>query len=223
MKPRALVDDDSLTVRMHLADMLSADGIEPEICASVAEARRALAAGRFELAILDVVLPDGDGVELLREIRERPEAAPCAVMLLSTEAEVRDRIRGLATGADEYVGKPYDPGYVLARARQLMRSQAPAKPDRDVILVIDDSVTFRERMKQALEGENFGVLLAASGGEGLRLAAEARPAAILIDGVLPDIDGAAVIRRIRLDAALRRTPCLILTASDEAGRRDPGA
>lgn len=217
MTPRALVVDDSLTVRMNLAEMLTADGIETEICASLAEARHALTVGGFDLAILDVLLPDGDGIDLLREIRERPQTRSCAVMLLSSEAEVRDRIRGLATGADEYVGKPYDPGYVLARARELMRRGQAATSSRDAILVIDDSITFRERMKQVLEQEGFAVLLAGSGGEGLRLAADARPTAILVDGVLPDVDGAAVIRRIRLDAALRRTPCLMLTASDEEG------
>jgi two-component system, NtrC family, sensor kinase len=216
MTARVLIVDDSLTVRMNLAEMMTADGFEPEVCASIAEARRALATGRFALAILDVLLPDGDGVELLREIRARPEAAPGAVMLLSTEAEVRDRIRGLATGADEYIGKPYDPGYVLARARELMRrGNAPAEPGRDTILIVDDSLTFRERMRQVLEREGFAVLLAETGGEGLRLAADARPSAIVVDGVLPDIDGATVIRRIRLDAALRRTPCLVLTASED--------
>jgi DNA-binding response OmpR family regulator len=89
--------------------------------------------------------------------------------------------------------------------------------DRDTVLVIDDSLTFREHMKEVLERAGFAVLLAKGGEEGLRLAGTARPGAIVIDGVLPDIDGATVIRRIRLDAALRRTPCLMLTASDEAG------
>jgi DNA-binding response OmpR family regulator len=218
MTQRVLIVDDSLTVRMNLAEMLTADGIETELCTTVAEARRALAAGRFDLAILDVLLPDGDGIDLLREIRDRSDAAPCAVMLLSTEAEARDRIRGLATGADEYVGKPYDPGYVLARARELMRRDSdPAQSEDETILIIDDSLTFRERMKQVLTEAGFAALAAATGGEGLRLAAAARPTAIVVDSLLPDIDGATVIRRIRLDAALRRTPCLMLTGTDDEG------
>lgn len=218
MTPRVLIVDDSLTVRMNLAEMLRVDGIEPTICASITEAREVLATGMYDLAILDVLLPDGDGVDLLREIRERRGETPCAVMLLSTEAEVHDRVRGLATGADEYVGKPYDPGYVMARARELLQRGAPAAtPGHDTVLLIDDSFTFRESTKQVLERGGFTVLLAGTGGEGLRIAALARPAAIVVDGVLPDIDGATVIRSIRLDAALRRTPCLMLTASEEDG------
>jgi DNA-binding response OmpR family regulator len=218
MSPRVLIVDDSLVVRMNLAEILVADGFAPELCGTIAEARRALAAAPFPLVILDVLLPDGDGIDLLREIRERGDAAPCAVMLLSTETEVRDRIRGLATGADEYIGKPYDAGHVVGRARELLRrGRAAPEPGHEIILIIDDSLTFRERLREVLDAEGFGVLAAATGEEGLRIAADARPAAIVVDGILPGIDGATVIRRIRLDAALRRTPCLMLTASDDDG------
>jgi two-component system, NtrC family, sensor kinase len=141
-----------------------------------------------------------------------------AVMLLSTEAEIRDRIRGLTTGADEYVGKPYDPGYVVARARELARrAGSPSAPGQETVLLIDDSATFREALKAALENASYRVLVAGSGEEGLRLAADLRPSGIIVDGVLPGIDGATVIRRIRLDAALRGLPCLLLTGSEDRG------
>ena len=84
-------------------------------------ARRLLSADRFSLVILDVLLPDGDGIDLLREIRSNSLGSETAVMLLSTEAEVDDRVRGMQTGADEYVGKPYEPAYLVARARELLR------------------------------------------------------------------------------------------------------
>jgi two-component system, NtrC family, sensor kinase len=209
-----LVVDDSLTVRMSLVEMLEAAGFEVVACATGAEARKALAEARFALAILDVLLPDADGVELLDEIRRTPSAQDTAVMLLSTETEVRDRVRGLKTGADEYIGKPFEPSYLVARARELaQRGQAADAPTQETVLVVDDSLTFREALKQALEAADYRVVLADSGEEGLRLAAYVRPAAIVVDGVLPGIDGATVVRRIRFDAALRRLPCLLLTAS----------
>src|SRR5436190_977970 len=80
------------------------------------------------------------------------------------------------------------------------------------ILVIEDSATYREELREKLAGGGYGVLTAASGEEGLRIAADRRPSAIVIDGMLPGIDGATVVRRIRLDAALRGIPCLLLTA-----------
>ncbi|HZA51090.1 MAG TPA: response regulator, partial [Myxococcaceae bacterium] len=69
MSREILVVDDSLTVRMDLADALQAAGMRVTPVASVEEARRALSSRRFGLAILDVILPDGDGVQLLEEIR----------------------------------------------------------------------------------------------------------------------------------------------------------
>jgi len=60
------------------------------------------------------------GIELLSEIRTAPNASDTAVILLSTEAEVKDRVRGMRTGADEYVGKPYEASYLIARARALL-------------------------------------------------------------------------------------------------------
>jgi len=211
-----LIVDDSLTVRMNLAEILDAAALPTVACATLEEARRKLAEQQFALVILDMLLPDGDGIELLKHIRSMPSASETAVMLLSTEAEVRDRVRGLTTGADEYVGKPYDPNYLVARARELVRRSAPdAAPHADSVLVIDDSVTFREALKAALEKESYRVIAADSGEEGLRLASDQRPTAVVVDGQLPGIDGATVIRRIRLDAALRRLPCLLLTASED--------
>jgi DNA-binding response OmpR family regulator len=213
MSADVLVVDDSLTVRMDLTEALSAAGLSVVSCTSVAEARSALRTEAFAVAILDVVLPDGDGVHLLAEIRASPATSGLAVLLLSTEAEVRDRVRGLAMGADDYVGKPYENSYVVARVREAIgRAQAPSK--ERVVLVIDDSLTFRETLREALEGASYRVLCAETGEEGLRIAAAARPAAVVVDGVMPGIDGATVIRRIRLDGALRRTPCLLLTASE---------
>jgi DNA-binding response OmpR family regulator len=213
-----LIVDDSLTVRMDLKDTLSAAGLEATACASIAEARAALAMGHFALVILDVLLPDGDGIELLKEIRGGRATRETAVILLSSEAEVHDRIRGLRTGADEYIGKPYEASFLIARARELLRlRQDVAVSGVETILMIEDSVTFREALKEALENAGYRVLVAGSGEEGLSVAAAQRPTAIIVDGVLPGTDGISVIRRTRLDAALRGTPCLLLTGSEAEG------
>jgi DNA-binding response OmpR family regulator len=215
--PSVLIVDDSLTVRMDLAEAFSEAGFETVLCGTVAEARSSLLGNEVGLVVLDVLLPDADGIEFLRELRGNPAQKALPVLVLSTEAEVKDRIRGLQTGADEFVGKPYDRSYVVARGRRLLRGPGETGESRKMVLVIDDSTTYRERLRGALSEAGYDVLTAASGEEGLRLAALRRPGAVLVDGVLPGIDGATVVRRIRLDAALRRTPCLLLTASEEAG------
>jgi two-component system, NtrC family, sensor kinase len=222
MQGNVLIVDDSLTVRMDLADAFEAVGFRALPCSTIREARETLAVETIDLVILDVMLPDGDGVELLQEIRTRLAPPGLPILMLSGEAEVKDRVRGLQTGADDYVGKPYDAGYVVARGRELVRlrqheSASPAAAEKTSILVIDDSLTSRAELRRALEDAGYGVMTAGSGEEGLRLTATRRPAALIIDGVMPRMDGATVVRKLRLDAALRGLPCLLLTASDEEG------
>jgi PAS domain S-box-containing protein len=215
-----LIVDDSLTVRMHLHEALAAAGFEPVPCADGASARAALARREFGLVILDVLLPDADGLELLAELRRSRRHRNTPVMLLSTEAEVQSRIRGLETGADEYVGKPYDEATVVARARELVRRASgaeAAKPGRAPILVVDDSVTVREELRAELTRSGLEVVTASDGEEGLRVAADRRPAAVVVDGAMPGMDGATFIRQLRLDAVLRTTPCILLTASQSVG------
>jgi DNA-binding response OmpR family regulator len=213
----ALIVDDSLTVRMDLKAAFEAAGFAVSLCATLAEAREAIENESFAVLVLDVVLPDGDGVGFLAEVRRGRRAPEIPIMLLSSRAEVDDRIRGLETGADEYVGKPYDAAYVVGRAKELTRRQRvePHSDARTTVLIIDDSLTFREELKEALEAVGYAVVTAGTGEDGLRVAADVRPGAVVVDGILPGIDGATVVRRIRLDAVLRGTPCLLLTASEE--------
>jgi len=220
-----LVVDDSYTVRMDLGDALTAAGFRPLLASTLAEARELLRTHIVALAILDVRLPDGDGVEFLHELRAEPRSALLPVLMLSSEAEVADRIRGLQQGANDYVGKPYDTAFVTARIRDLV---APgSNGGESLVLVVDDSVTFREALAAEVARAGYEVITAATGAEALRIAAARRPAAIIVDGVMPDMGGDVVIRRIRLDPALRGTPCLLLTGSDDAaaeiGALDAGA
>ncbi len=120
MKPQVLVVDDSLTIRMDLRAALGAAGFLVTACETKALAQKVLESRPFSLVVLDVLLPDGDGIDLLKQIRNSLQLSRVPVILLSTEAEVKDRILGLTFGADEYVGKPYDTGYLVQRARELM-------------------------------------------------------------------------------------------------------
>ena len=219
-----LVVDDSYTVRMELGDALIASGFTPLRAATLAEARELLRTHMVALAILDVRLPDGDGIDFLHELRGDPRLSQLPVLMFSSEAEVADRIRGLQKGANDYVGKPYDTAFVTARIRQLVAPRPDTKP---LVLVVDDSVTFREALASHLVRAGYDVAVAASGAEALRVASARRPAAIIVDGVMPDMGGDAVIRRVRLDPALRTIPCLLLTGSDDAaaeiGALDAGA
>ena len=216
MNDLILIVDDSLTVRMDLQEAFDEAGFACLVCASLAEARDILAHQRPAVLVLDVLLPDGNGIDFLRELRASPGGDSFVVLMLSTEAEVKDRLHGLGMGADEYVGKPYDSNYVTARARELLRARrGPTRKKETTVLVIDDSLSFREALREALEAAGYAVLLAATGEDGLLAAAAARPDAVMVDSQLPGMDGPGVIRSLRLDLALRSVPCVLLTANDE--------
>jgi DNA-binding response OmpR family regulator len=213
-----LVVDDSLTVRMDLSEALTASGFQVSAVGTLAAAREALAHHEFFLLILDVLLPDGDGVEFLQELRAAPHISQMRVMLLSAEAEVRDRVRGLQTAADDYVGKPYALQYVIARAMQLRPGASPGQERAaPSVLLIDDSDTFRNTVKSFLESTGYTVIAASSGEEALPLAMRLRPYAVVVDRTLPGMPGEEVIRRLNLDPALRAVPCVMLTGAEEVG------
>jgi DNA-binding response OmpR family regulator len=217
LRPPVLIVDDSLTVRMDLREAFEAAGVRVVTCERVADARDALSGTAFGVVLLDVVLPDGDGISLLGEIRNSPLNEHVPVLLLSSEAEVRDRVRGLRRGADDYLGKPYDAAHVVARTKELLASSGsrPRGSERTIV-VVDDSATFRGELGAALREAGYRVVTAETGEKGLLVAAEVRPDAVIVDEMLPGIDGQTVVRRMKLDGSLRRTPVLVLTGSDRS-------
>jgi two-component system, NtrC family, sensor kinase len=225
MNSIVLVIDDSLTVRMDLKAAFEAGGFACTVATTLAEGRAALQQSPFNLIVLDVQLPDGDGVEYLSELKAAASTRAIPVILLSVEADVRARVRGLMTGADEYVGKPYEKGYLLRCANALAHAgRAGHGAHQNVsLLVIDPSETFRKWLKQLVEANGYRLAEAESGAKGLRLAAELRPAAIVVDGQMAGIDGLTFIGRIKSNAVLREIPCVFVTSSDKPCGRDPCA
>jgi DNA-binding response OmpR family regulator len=225
-KPHVLVVDDSLTVRMDLQGALQGAGFQVTTCATKGAAREALQAHSFVVAILDVVLPDGDGVELLGEIKANAAWSRTAVILLSSESEVRDRIRGMATGADEYVGKPYDTLYVVRRACRLADVADPyeqsvglAALSGSKVLLVDDSATFLTALAGELRRDNHDIVIARSAKEGLELLRLQAVDCVIMDLVMPEIDGIEACRRMRALPGRERIPFMIVTATENRTAR----
>ena len=227
LKPDVLIVDDSLTVRMDLAHAFETVGCAATVCATAAAARSALERTSYALIVLDVLLPDTSGIKLLAEVKHAPHMAAIPVILLSTEADARDRVCGLGTGAEEYIGKPYDLAYVVSRGTELMRRTAGAAdaasaadstadglaPKR--ILAIDDSPTYLYALAGRLREEGYEVVLARSGEEALEVLAAQPVDCILLDLVMPGLSGHETCRRIKSDPACRDIPLVMLTAMEE--------
>ncbi len=129
-QPRILVVDDDADLRGLIADFLGNNGLSVETAAGGAEMDERIAVGRFDLVVLDLMMPGEDGLSILRRLR-RPGGP--AVIMLSAMGDDTDRIIGLEVGADDYLPKPCNPRELLARVRAVLRrgeSGVPTGPVR---------------------------------------------------------------------------------------------
>jgi DNA-binding response OmpR family regulator len=118
-----LIDDDQELCEL-LTRWLTQEGFQVTACHEAGGARHALAAQTPDAVVLDVMLPDGSGLELLKQLRGEHPDLP--VLMLSARGEPLDRIIGLELGADDYLAKPCDPRELTARLRAVLRRTVPA-------------------------------------------------------------------------------------------------
>ncbi|TVU72773.1 MULTISPECIES: response regulator [Cobetia] len=116
---RLLVIEDDPLISSALERSLSASGFAVDTFSSLASARDAARQGGFDLVLLDLGLPDGQGMELLAELRQRGDLTP--VLIITARDGVDDRVRGLDLGADDYLAKPFSLVEMEARVRALLR------------------------------------------------------------------------------------------------------
>jgi two-component system response regulator QseB len=118
---RILVVEDDPILSNGLKVGLGLYGVTLDIVANCADGRAAVQSSEFDALVLDVMLPDGSGLDLLAELRAAGDRTP--VLLLTALDEVPDRIKGLDAGADDYLGKPFDLDELAARVRAISRRQ----------------------------------------------------------------------------------------------------
>ena len=116
---RILVVEDDPILANGLKVGLSLGGWAIDLVGTCADARAAVRAAEFDAVVLDLMLPDGSGIDVLGEMRAREDRTP--VLLLTALDDVADRIRGLDSGADDYLGKPFDLDELAARVRAIAR------------------------------------------------------------------------------------------------------
>ncbi|MBX3635837.1 MAG: response regulator transcription factor [Rubrivivax sp.] len=128
-----LIDDDTRLTDM-VGSYLRANGFEVDTASSLALGRQRLQAGLYDALVLDLMLPDGDGLDFTRELRREPRTRRLPLLMLTARGEPTDRIVGLEIGADDYLGKPFEPRELLARVKALLRRAAPEALADDEVL-----------------------------------------------------------------------------------------
>ncbi|HLM55004.1 MAG TPA: response regulator transcription factor [Pyrinomonadaceae bacterium] len=119
MPDRILIVEDNAGLSMALTDLLAAEGYEVESAGTGPGGLEAASGGRFDLVILDVMLPGKNGFDVCRDLRKRGVDTP--VLMLTARSQVIDKVLGLKLGADDYLCKPFEQLELLARVEALLR------------------------------------------------------------------------------------------------------
>jgi signal transduction histidine kinase/DNA-binding response OmpR family regulator len=200
-----LIIDDDPAVHELLMPMLSGQGFRVTSAFHGAEGLAKAREARPALIILDVKMPGMDGWEVLSALKADPELASLPVVLFTV---TDSREQGYALGAD-YLAKPID-----RQQLQALLAKYRGQKTSPTCLVVDDDARQREILRKVLEEEKWTVRQAENGVAALRQVAEEVPQLILLDLIMPQLDGFGFLNQLRKSSAWRDVPVVVLTAMD---------
>lgn len=160
MSSSILLIDDDTELCESLTRLLAMDQIEITSAHNVASGSSEIQRRRYDLIVLDVMLPDGDGRVFLKQIRERSDVP---VIMLTARGDASDRIAGLESGADDYMPKPFVPGELVARIRAVLRRRIGGNGDMllagDLKIEIPMRRVLRNNQEIVLTAAEFDILM----------------------------------------------------------------
>jgi hypothetical protein len=202
--PFVLVIDDKHTTRDLFKRWLSREGFRVECASSGEEALRLARELHPAIATVDIRLGDTDGWTVLSTIKSDPNLADIRVIVVSV---VDDKSKGYALGASDYLVKPVNRARLVGVVRRYCSGR-----ESDPILLVEDDDASRSLVRQVLLGEGFTVVEATDGEEGLRCVSQRRPALILLDLMMPAMDGFSFLEELRKNEVNAWIPVVVITA-----------
>jgi PAS domain S-box-containing protein len=204
-KPLILVVDDEVPARELIASYLEAEYriVMAESGAEVVQKARQL---RPDAITLDVLMPGGNGFETLVALQKTPETANIPIIIVSI---VDQKQVGFALGAADYLVKPIRKPVLL----ETIRKHVPHQPNDDsAILLVDDDPKILELLEETLRSAGYETQSVQSGARALEVLSSKLVSAVLLDLLMPGMDGFEVIRHVREQATLKDLPILVMTA-----------
>lgn len=202
-RPVLVVEDNRETLFVY-EKLFKGTGFQPIPARSLKQAREAMDRFRPVAVILDILLNHENTWPFLADLKGRASTRDIPVYVVTV---VENRHKALAMGADDFHTKPIDRQWLLEKLTKLTDRHAP-----DELLVVDDDEVSRYVLTGFLGDTRFRVVEAASGREGLRLAAERKPAVIFLDLMMPDMTGFDVLEKLKTEPLTRDIPVIIHTA-----------
>ena len=206
--PLVLVVEDDVHVSTVLRTYLEADGYRVEV---VMDGQEAIQAARELLPFaitLDISLPKLDGWSVLNALKRESTTADIPVVIVSI---VDNRDFGLVLGATDYLVKPID----HERLRNALRGLVtPGSPDDGSVLIVDDDAALREVLSCLLAEDGWRVATAADGEAALAAVEQHKPSAVVLDLMMPRVDGFEVLQTLRRRPSTHDLPVIVVTAKD---------
>jgi signal transduction histidine kinase/CheY-like chemotaxis protein len=201
-----VVDDDSSSADL-LRVLLEGAGYRVTVARDGAEGLELARRLQPAAVILDILLPRLSGWDVLAKLKSDPATSSLPVVIVSM---VDEQGAGFALGASEYLVKPVDRDRLLDALSHCLR---PPEGARTVVAIDDDPVDL-DLLEAVLAPDGWRVVRASGGDEGLRAVRRERPAVVLLDLLMPDVDGFAVVEQLRADPEADDVPIVVLTSKD---------
>jgi PAS domain S-box-containing protein len=199
---KILVVDDEHDILSLLQHHLNAQGYEVITATTGAQAIAKAISEKPDLITLDLLLPDRHGLDVLRELKERPQTTHIPVIVLSV---AQDETDGYRLGALDYIVKPVDENQLLKSISQILHSKGK-------ILIAEDTEDTATMLFELLGRYGYQTLLAANGYEALAVARREQPGLILLDLKMPGMDGYEALTHLKKDPQTRNIPILVMSA-----------
>ena len=200
-----LVVDDEPEMAAMISRYLLQEGYNTLTATSGADALE-LAARELPFAItLDIIMPDMDGWEVLQGLKKNPETKEIPVIIVSIS---EDKETGFALGAVGYVTKPVSQKLLISEIQKI------GKPGTRSIMIVDDNDLDRQQIRRIIEEEGLKPIVAENGATCLELIKKQIPDVLVLDLMMPEPDGFAVLEKIRINPVTRDLPVIVVTAKD---------
>jgi CheY-like chemotaxis protein/HAMP domain-containing protein len=200
-----LVVDDEPEMAAMISRYLLQEGYNTLTATSGAEALKLAARERPFAITLDIIMPDMDGWEVLQGLKRNPETKEIPVIIVSIS---EDRATGFALGAIGYVTKPVSKTLLISEIQKI------GKPGTNSIMIVDDNDLDRQQISRIIEEEGLRPVVAEDGAICLELIKKQVPDILVLDLMMPEPDGFAVLERIRGNPETRDLPVIVVTAKD---------
>ncbi|MFV1996903.1 MAG: PleD family two-component system response regulator [Acidiferrobacterales bacterium] len=220
-----LIVDDNAMNRDMLARRLARDGYVITTASGGREALQCVDRQNFDLVLLDILMPDIDGYKVLEEMKADARTREIPVVMLTAVHEMDSVVRCFEMGVEDYLTKPFNIPFVKSRISSCLRSASvkgmvdskgvPSGAQEHRLLIVDDNAMNRDMLARRLEREGYHITTVDGARRALELMDQEHFDLVLLDILMPDMDGYEMLERLKSVDATKEIPVIMLTAVNE--------